>query len=518
MVRETAIEETNMPEEQTGRDRLRSRRTRLMTATVWLTFLVILAGGTAVRAASPPKSDGNIKNAVETKLLVEDAVSPHLIDVEVNNGIVTLSGTVAHLLEHDRAIEVTSTVRGVRSIVDRLTVRPVSRTDGEIRGDVAQALRLDPAADSYEIDVTVSDGVVTLTGTVESWAEKLLATDVVKGVKGIKDIENRLTYSYESDRPDYEIKADIERSLNADPYVDEAFIDVKVDNGVVRLRGTVGSLREKSYATSHARVAGIQRVLTEALEVESWARDEMQRATKVVPTTDAEAKRAINDAFVYDPRLYSFEVNVDVNDGVATLTGTVDNLEAKHAAERDARNTSGVWKVNNHIKVRPEDQTPDAKIAENVRQALLWDPIVDRFEIYVSVRNRQVFLSGVVDDDYEKTQAEEIAAGVKGVADVENRIIVRGDWPWKADAQIKEDIESEYAWNPFVDGGGITINVDDGHVELGGHVDTWHEYREAVENAFDGGARSVRAYLRVREYDKTFDNHFGESPTEEWPL
>jgi osmotically-inducible protein OsmY len=244
----------------------------------------------------------------------------------------------------------------------------------------------------------------------------------------------------------------------------------------------------------------------------------MERTTKVAVVTDSEAEQAVEVGLLYDPRVGSYAIDVQVEHGKATLTGTVDNLKAKRAAGLDARNTMGIWKVDNRIKVRPKDEMADARIAENVRDALVWDPIVERYQISVWVRNRRVSLMGTVDTRFEKMHAEDVVSRVKGVASVDNKLVVEQAWAYKSDVEIKDDIESEYAWSPFVDGGDLTLRIDDGHVEVAGTVDTWHEYREAVENAFEGGAKTVRSYMRVMANDRMYDRRWSKPPSEVWPL
>jgi hypothetical protein len=68
---------------------------------------------------------------------------------------------------------------------------------------------------------------------------------------------------------------------------------------------------------------------------------------------DPQIKQAVHDAFVYDPRVDSFNPNVDVDNRIVTLSGVVDNLKAKRAAEQDAKNTWGVWRVKNLLTTRP---------------------------------------------------------------------------------------------------------------------------------------------------------------------
>ncbi len=210
-------------------------------------------GGEAseIRMETPEQDleDQDITVAVEYNLVNDPSVPSHLIDVQTQNGIVILSGSVDNILAKDRAIRNAEIIKGVRSVIDKISVQPVYREDQEIQQDLDRAFLLNPATENYEIDMQVMDGTAYLRGTVDSWAEKRLAERVAKGVKGIKNIENEIEVEYKISRPDTEIKADIERQLEIDPYVDDAFIDVRVTEGAVKLSGTVGSASEKRRAT-----------------------------------------------------------------------------------------------------------------------------------------------------------------------------------------------------------------------------------------------------------------------------
>lgn len=83
--------------------------------------------------------------------------------------------------------------------------------------------------------------------------------------------------------------------------------------------------------------------------------------------------------------------------GRKLLTGVVENLKAKKAAEQDAKNTLGVKRVKNYITVRPSISPTDAEIAQKVQEALLRDSITERHQITVNVLNKKVNLSGTVD-------------------------------------------------------------------------------------------------------------------------
>jgi osmotically-inducible protein OsmY len=91
---------------------------------------------------------------------------------------------------------------------------------------------------------------------VDSWQEKQLCLLVAKGVIGVKEVKSDIQVAQKSKRPDDEIRADIERRLAYDVWIDDALIDVKVLRGEVILSGIVGSLTEKTRAFRFAWVSG----------------------------------------------------------------------------------------------------------------------------------------------------------------------------------------------------------------------------------------------------------------------
>jgi osmotically-inducible protein OsmY len=298
-------------------------------------------------------NDLDITLAVDTQLENDDGVPAHMIDIQTQDGVVTLSGSVPHLLARERADDIAATVKGVRSIINRLEVLPIVRTDDLIRGEVEMALLEDPAADLFDLQVAVRDGIVTLSGLVNSWQEKQLCVKVAKGVIGVKDVRSDIKVSQTPHRPDDEIAPEIERKLAFDMWVRDERIDVKVLNGHVILSGIVGSLAEKKRAFLDSWVAGVVAVDDMNLAVDPLGRDDkMRRVDKPGPKPDDDVRQALEDVFSYDPRISRSDPEIMVNNGIVTLKGRVENLAAKQAAEEDAENTLGVWQVKNHLKVR----------------------------------------------------------------------------------------------------------------------------------------------------------------------
>ncbi len=443
-------------------------------------------------------SDVEISMAVESEFWGDSAVDPNRIDVKTQKGVVTLDGAVRHLLAKERAERIAETVVGVRAVVNRIQVEPVViPSDAELAKAVKQALLLDPAAESYEITPVSKAGVVTLNGVVDSWQERRLCETVAKSVPGVAAVKNNITVKYKTERSDTEIKKDIEARLKNDVRVDDHLIQVEVKDGQVTLAGSVGSVSEKNRATWDAYVGAVNSVDSSGLKIEWWARDKMRRKSAYQKRSDEEIKKAVQDAFIYDPRVYSFNPVVYVNNGNVTLNGIVDNLKAKKAAEQDARNVIGVWRVKNHLKVRPTDIPSNETLEKRVSQALLTNPWVDRFDIDIDAVAGWIHLSGEVTNFFEKDMAERVSDGVNGVVHVVNNITYSDSWNWKPDLDILENVNDELFWSPFVDEEQVNIEVSNGVVTLTGEVDTWSERRAAKDNAYEGGAREVINNLTV---------------------
>lgn len=473
-------------------------------------------------AADDSLKDDRIQTALESELWGAKGVNANAIDSTVNAGVVTLSGNVNNILTKESAVRIAKMNKGVRSVIDQLKVSGVDRPNQELQQDVLSALAQDPATDSWEMTVEANNGTVTLAGAVDSYAERELAAKVAKATRGVKALTNNITVTYSSDRTDHQISEDIEQRLNWDVRLDDELVTVEVKDGKVTLSGTVGSDYEKTLARGDAWVAGVKSVDDENLTVAWWSRDDMQRKTDWASLGDDKIRDAIDTAFLYDPRVYSFKPSISVENGIVTLTGVVDNLKAKRAAAQDAKNTVGVWRVKNYLKVRPVATRTSDEIKQDVVAAFTRDPFVERFEITTSVYNGEVYLYGDIDSYYEKEHAEDLAITVNGVTGVHNYLDVSYDYPsyldydyydWdptlydydydyettrtKPDKDINDDIVSQLWWSPWVDENEVTVTVDNGTATLTRTVDTWTERSKASENAIEGGAVKVINKLDV---------------------
>ena len=470
--------------------------------------------------------DFAITGAVEDEYLFDDAVPLNDIDVYTTKGVVHLEGKVSNLLAKERAATVAKTVRGVRSVANRIEVEISDQISADTLADnIIAALIADPVTESYEVNVdAIGLGIVTLSGTVDSWYERVFAEKVVAGVSGVTSVVNNLFIDETENRMDHEILAEVEHRLRWDTLVDEVLVEVSVNEGKVELAGFVGSAAEKAHARLNAWVDGVKSVDDSGLEVEAWAKDEALRENKYVTKTDDEITGAIEDALNYDPRTFLFDITPHVANGWVTLRGEVNNLRAKGAATNIAHNTLGVIGVSDRMKVRSETPPTDAELKKLIEGKIERDSLVNSEDLLVEVRDRKAFVSGTVDTQFDKAHLNSLLYSVKGLEEVKNRVAVADTesvaiynpyvwytypYPWsyethyrgvvtadvyglsKSDEETARDIAQELYWSPFVDHDDIEIVVEDGIATLVGRVTTRREKEAATENAVEGGARGV---------------------------
>ncbi len=442
-------------------------------------------------------SDKDLAMAIETSLSLDNQVPADSIDVQVKNRVATLSGSVTTIPARKKAVDLAGNIFGLKSVVNLIKIEPVERSDKELRSDIVQTLNVDPATDSYDVDVAVEDSVAILSGAVESYHARTLAGDIAEDVKGVKEVDNRIEISYETDRPDDEIQSEIEMLLKNDVRGNARLVDVTVKDGKVKLTGSVSSSCEKDMASSLAWVPGVQSVNSERLNVRPPGPDEIPGKSQAGRKPDPRIKENIQTALRQNPRVSSFDIGVDSKCGIVTLTGIVDNLAAKKAAEEKAANTVGVWRVKNLIKVRPAMASTDKEITEKIEAALSRNPYVDRYDLTIGAHEGEARLSGNVDSQFEKKVAEEVVWRVKGVVDVQNNLKINDAWPEKEDWEIADDARDQLYWNIHLDEDNVTVEVRDGVAVLKGQVRSWYARSEAARCARKSGAKRVENNLRV---------------------
>ncbi len=317
--------------------------------------------------------EAEIKGALRWDALVEHG----LIRVEVSEGKVILRGFVGSAAEKQRVYRDVH-IHGVEYVdMSRLKVRDWARNNdlkgarfadlsGEkIENALKNALSLDPRVSSGDIALQFAeDGqTVTLRGTVDNLKAKRSAGQDARNTVGIRDVRNRIKVRSLEPTSDERVEDKVERALNRDPYVGRYTIAAHVTNGRVELEGLVASYFEKLRADDVAsRVNGVLCVDNHLMVqkghdptfynpyVDDWHWSDSQKYTRRFPDKrDKQIKKDIEDELWWSPFVDLADVTVDVDDGIATLTGTVDSWQEYHAAANNAYEGGAIYVDNDLV-------------------------------------------------------------------------------------------------------------------------------------------------------------------------
>jgi osmotically-inducible protein OsmY len=212
--------------------------------------------------------------------------------------------------------------------------------DIELRQDVVDELTWEPVVDPAEIGVAVTDGVVTLTGYVDSYSEKMAAERAAKRVYGVtavaNDVKVRLPGAME--RNDADIASAARNSLDWNTLVPGDRMTVTVSNGWVKLEGKVDWQFQRTEAENAVRhLTGVKGV-TNLLTITEQA-------------TPSEVESRIEDALKRSAELDARRVWVETRNGTIVLHGRVRSWAERREAENAAWAAPGVADVENKITV-----------------------------------------------------------------------------------------------------------------------------------------------------------------------
>jgi osmotically-inducible protein OsmY len=199
--------------------------------------------------------------------------------------------------------------------------------------------------------------------------------------------------------------------------------------------------------------------------------------------TDDDLVGDVTNELFWEPRVDNVEVAVSADDGVVTLRGTVGSFRQKREAKSAAERVFGVKKVANELQVRllGEFGREDAELRGDVLQALMLDTLVPS-SIDAEVQDGEVTLTGRADWQFQRDEAEFVAANIPGVTEVWDDVRLTGNVP--AAANIEESIRKAFMRNARLAEEALAIDARNGTVTFEGTVGSWSEHDDAIAVAW----------------------------------
>lgn len=217
------------------------------------------------------------------------------------------------------------------------------KQDSEIQKNVMEELRCIPLIHANEIGVAVKNGIVTLSGIVDSYPKKIVIERSVKKVAGVKgiaeDIEVHLIDAHK--KSDSEIAQVVLDALHWHSAAPFERISILVEDGVVAIEGTVDWDYQRKHVSKVAEnIIGVKGVI-----------NNLKIVSGPVP---GDIKKKIQSAFVRNAQIDAANINIEADGNKVVLTGKVKSLQEIEEAERSVWNTPGVTSIENGLEVEDD--------------------------------------------------------------------------------------------------------------------------------------------------------------------
>lgn len=214
-----------------------------------------------------------------------------------------------------------------------------------LQKDVQDAIKWEPLLHAAEIGVIVKDGIVTLSGEVDSYYKKKEAEDAAKYVAGVRAVVDDIEVVIDKTTPktDTDIAANVVKALHDNWSVPDAKVKVTVDNGWITLEGTLTWDYQRQAAKNAVRYLAGVRGVTSKLKLKSELDNEIE-------------KKKVEEALRRNWAIDSDKIHVKADGNTITLSGIVGSIFQKEQAEKIAFKTPGVWHVENLLQVEYDYQ------------------------------------------------------------------------------------------------------------------------------------------------------------------
>lgn len=222
-------------------------------------------------------------------------------------------------------------------------VKAAERTDIQIQRDVLDELDWDSRVRPNEVGVSAKDGIVTLSGTVDSYTKRWAAQEATLRVLGVKAVANDLEVHLPSaaERTDAELAQAALAALKWDADIRTEGLEVTISHGWVTLKGVVDVQfqRQEAERIIH-RLAGIKGVT-------NWL------TVRTISPAPKDIKQRIERALLRNAETDAQRITVDVQGSRVTLHGTVRSYAESRAAEGSAWSAPGISEVDNRLIISP---------------------------------------------------------------------------------------------------------------------------------------------------------------------
>lgn len=212
--------------------------------------------------------------------------------------------------------------------------------DKQLQLDVMDELEFEPRIDAAHIGVAAQDGIVTLSGHVSTYAEKIAAETAARRVKGVRGIASEIEVRYpgEAKASDDEIARRVVNVLKWNVTIPDNAVQVMVRNRLVTLSGELEwQYQRRAVEDAVEKLDGVTGVVN---------------AITIKPTVSVpDIKKKIEDALKRHAEVEARAIRVMVQDGKVSLEGTVDNWDERQAVENAAWSAAGVKSVDDRLIV-----------------------------------------------------------------------------------------------------------------------------------------------------------------------
>ena len=231
-------------------------------------IVVCLVFTMGFKGKSSTTPDPDITAAIKQRLAMDGRIDPTGIDGKVENGKVTLTGTVETLEEKLLVDNLIASTQGAKALNNAIQVTPTATKDETIQRAVKETFKTVPAVQNKDIQVAVSQGIVTLKGAVEKRSHSLAAANAAKTVPGVIEVVNLIKVG--TPRPDRDIERDVVFYLQSSSILNLDDVDYSVADGMVTLKGTIHNLHHKyAIANDLEKIHGVRGVDIRGLTVKT---------------------------------------------------------------------------------------------------------------------------------------------------------------------------------------------------------------------------------------------------------